>query len=175
MIRPHRITADYPDVHGILGFALFTDYLLTLDYPAMQVRLARGPLPAANGADILNFEVDNRIPIIDLAVGRIRVRAHIDSGNFVAGFILPEEIVELLQLLSQPVVAGSARSVTNRIELRQVQLRDPIRIGRFTFTQPLVSFPAPSETNVGFPVLRAFVLTFDQKNRRVKFERPGQS
>ena len=50
VVRPQKITKDYPDVDGILGFALFTDYLLTLDYPAMQVRLARGALPAANGA-----------------------------------------------------------------------------------------------------------------------------
>src|SRR6185295_17325652 len=89
VVRPQRLTKDYPDIDGILGFALFTDYLLTLDYPAMQVRLARGVLPPANGGDILNFEIENRIPVIELAIGRIHVPAHIDSGNFVAGFILP--------------------------------------------------------------------------------------
>ena len=52
VVRPHRITKDYPDVDGILGFALFTDYLLTLDYPAMQVRLSRGVLSPANRTDI---------------------------------------------------------------------------------------------------------------------------
>ena len=65
VIRPQRITKDYPEVDGILGFALFTDYLLTLDYPALQVRLARGALPTANGADILSFEIENRIPVIE--------------------------------------------------------------------------------------------------------------
>ena len=99
VIRPQRITRDYPDVDGILGFALFTDYLLTLDYPAMQVRLTHGNLPVANGADILSFEIENRIPVIEVAIGKLRVRAHIDSGNFVAGFILPEEVVEQLPLL----------------------------------------------------------------------------
>src|SRR5262245_47685777 len=113
VVRSHRITKDYPAVDGILGFALFTEYLLTLDYPAMQVRLARGALPAANGADILSFEIENRVPVIELAIGKIRVRAHVDSGNFVAGFILPEEIVEQLQLLSRPVNVGGARSVSN--------------------------------------------------------------
>jgi len=171
IVRPHRITKDYPDVDGILGFALFTEYLLTLDYPAMQVRLARGALPPSNRADILNFEIENRIPIIELAIGKVRVRAHVDSGNFVAGFILPEEIVEQLQLLSSPVTVGSARSVTNRIELKQVQLRDSIRIGHFDFPQPRVQFPALSDTNVGFKVLREFTVTFDQKNRRMKLER----
>ena len=174
VVRPQRITRDYPDVDGILGFALFTDYLLTLDYPAMQVRLARGTLPAANGADVLNFELENRVPVIEIALGKIRVKAHLDSGNFVAGFILPEEIAEQLQLRSQPVMIGGARSVTNRIELKQAQLRDAIHIGRFDFSQPTIMFPALSDANVGFQVLREFVLTFDQKSQRVRFARPAQ-
>jgi hypothetical protein len=172
VVRPHKITKDYPDVDGILGFALFTEYLLTLDYPAMQVRLARGALPATNRADVVNFDLENRIPVIELGIGKIRVRAHVDSGNFVAGFILPEEIVEQLQLMSQPVTFGSARSVSNRIELKQVQLRDPIHLGQFEFPQPTVTFPALSDSNVGFKILRDFVITFDQKNRRILLQRP---
>jgi hypothetical protein len=172
IIRPQRITQDYPDIDGILGFALFTDCLLILDYPAMQVRLAQGSLPNANGSDILTFEIENRIPVIEIAVGKLRMKAHVDSGNFVAGFILPEEVVEQLPLLSQPVVVGGARSVSNLIELKQVQLRGTIHFGNFAYPQPTITFPALSNTNVGFKVLREFALTFDQKNKRLKFERP---
>src|SRR2546423_6297153 len=171
VVRPQRITKDYPDVDGILGFALFSDYLLTLDYKSMQVRLARGALPAANGANILDFEIENRIPVIEVAIGKLRVRAHIDSGNFVAGFILPQEIVDQLQLLSPPVTVGRARSVSNQIELKQTQLRDTIHIGRFDYPQATITFPALSDTNVGLKILREFSITFDQKNRRMKLER----
>lgn len=175
IVRPQKITKDYPDVDGILGFELFTEYLLTLDYPAMQVRLARGALPAADGAEIISFEIENRIPVIEVAIGRIRVRAHVDSGNFVAGFILPEELVGQLQLMSAPVTIGRARSVTNQIEIKQTQLKDTIRIGRWEYPQATVTFPALSDTNVGFKVLREYVLTFDQKNRRMKMERASQN
>jgi hypothetical protein len=171
LIRTQRITKDYPEVDGILGFALFTEYLLTLDYPAMQVRLARGALPAANGADILNLEIENRVPVIEVAVGKLRMKAHVDSGNFVAGFILPEEIVEQLTLLSQPLTVGHARSVTNQIEIKQAQLKETIHIGSFDYPQATIAFPALSETNVGFKILREFAITFDQKNKRMKFER----
>ena len=173
VVRQQKLTRDYPDIDGILGFALFADYLLTLDYPAMQARLERGALPASNGAEILNFDLENRIPVIEMAVGKVRVRAHVDSGNFVAGFILPQEIVEQLQLLTAPVTVGGARSVSNRIELKQVQLRDSIRLGTVEFRQPSITFPALSDTNIGFKVLRHFVLTFDQKNRRLRLERPS--
>lgn len=171
LIRTQRITKDYPEVDGILGFALFTEYLLTLDYPAMQVRLARGALPPANGADILKLEIENRVPVIEVSVGKLRMKAHVDSGNFVAGFILPEEIVEQLTLLSQPVTVGHARSVTNQIEIKQAQLKDTIHIGSFDYPEATIAFPALSETNVGFKILREFAITFDQKNKRMKFER----
>lgn len=171
IVRPHRITKDYPDVDGILGFALFKEYLLTLDYPEMQIKLSRDDLPPPNNTDIFNFEIENRVPVIELTIGRIRVPAHLDSGNFVAEFILPEEIIEQLQLLSPPVSVGSARSVSNRIELKQVQLRDPIRLGEFEFSQPQVTFPSLSDTNIGYKVLRNFTITFDQKNRRMKLQR----
>ena len=171
LVRPQRITKDYPAVDGILGFALFTDYLLTLDYPAMEVRLAHGNLPVANGADILSFEIENHIPVIEVAIGKLRLKAHIDSGNFVAGFILPEAVVEQLPLLSPPVIVGRARSVSNQIEIKQAQLRDTIHIGSFDYPQATIAFPALSETNVGFKVLREFALTFDQKNKRMKFKR----
>lgn len=171
LIRAQRITKDYPEVDGFLGFALFTEYLLTLDYPAMQVRLARGALPKTNGADILPFEIENRIPVIEVAVGKLRMRAHVDSGNFVAGFILPEEVVEQLTLLSEPVTVGHARSVTNKIEIKQAQLKDTIRIGSFQYPEATIAFPAPSDTNVGFKILREFAITFDQKNKRIRFER----
>lgn len=171
LIRPQKMTADYPAVDGILGFALFTDYLLTLDYPGMQVRLARGNLPVANGADILSFELEQRIPVIEVAIGKWKVKAHIDSGNYVAGFILPEELVEQLPLLSQPVTVGRARSISNQIEIKQTQLRDTIHIGHFTYPQATIAFPALSNTNVGFKILREFALTFDQKNKRMKMVR----
>ncbi|MEK6333791.1 MAG: retropepsin-like aspartic protease [Acidobacteriota bacterium] len=171
LVRPQRITKDYPAVDGFLGFALFTDYLLTLDYPAMQVRLAKGSLPVANGSDILSFEIENRIPVIEVAIGKLRMKAHIDSGNFVAGFMLPEAVVEQLPLLSPPVTVGRARSVSNQIEIKQAQLRDTIHIGSFDYPQATIAFPALSNTNVGFKILREFALTFDQKNKRMKLER----
>ena len=83
LARERRTGPNAPEVSGILGFPLFADFLLTLDYPGKQVRLARGELPQANGANILSFEMPRRIPVVDLMIGNLKVRAHIDSGNMV--------------------------------------------------------------------------------------------
>jgi hypothetical protein len=156
----------------VLGFSLFTDYLLALDYPANQLRLSRGELPAANGSDILPFESPRVIPIVELSIGKSRMKAHIDSGNMVGGFILPIALVEKLTLASRPITVGRARTVSNEVEIQEARLSETIRLGSFEFKQPTITFPSiAGEVNIGLKTLRDFAVTFDQKNKRVKFER----
>jgi Aspartyl protease len=169
--RDQRTGPNAPQVDGVLGFPLFEDYLLTLDYPGQRVVLARGEIAPANGSDILAFDNPRRIPVVEISLADLKLRAHIDSGNHVDGFILPAELIEKLKLASEPVTVGRARSVNNEIEIKQVQLSDTIKLGSFEFPKPVIAFPALSETNIGFKILREFTLTFDQKNKRVKLAR----
>lgn len=172
--RARRMSPNAPRVDGILGFSLFKDYLFTLDYPGKRLRLERRELPEANGADILNFDDPRHVPVVDLSVGNTKIKAHIDSGNMMGGFVLPEALVNTLNLLSQPVTVGRAQTVNNEIEIKQARLSDSIRLGRFEFSQPTISFPAlAADANIGLMILRDFVLSFDQKNKRVRLERPA--
>ena len=171
LAREQRTGPNTPQVSGILGFPLFADFLLTLDYPGKQVRLARGELPPANGANILSFEMPRRIPVVDLMIGSLKVRAHIDSGNMVGAFILPTALLDKLNLVSAPVTVGRARTVAKEIEIKQAQLGETITLGSFEFPKPTITFPALDETNIGFQILREFTLTFDQKNKRMKLAR----
>lgn len=157
-------------IDGILGFELFKNHLLTLDYPAKKVRIEEGILPVANGKDILNFESPRGIPVVEISIGNKKLKAHIDSGNSTGGFILPTQMVEKLELATQPTVIGKAQTVVNTFEIKSAKLIDTISFGGFEYTAPTVIYPgpSPSEANIGAMILRDFVLIFDQKNRRVK-------
>ena len=141
---------NVPKIDGILGFNLFNEYLLTLDFPSKRVRLERGELPKADGADVLSFESRRGIPVVELNVGGQNVKAHIDSGNAVGGFVLPTALVEKLTFASAPVVVGRARTVGSDVEIKEVRLKESIRLGRFEYAGPTVVFPAVSEdANIG--------------------------
>lgn len=171
--RARRMSPNAPKVDGILGFRLFEDYLFTLDYPGKRLRLERSELPQANDADILNFTDPRRIPVVDISVGKTKIKAHIDSGNMMGGFVLPESLVNKLSLMSQPITVGRAQTVNNEIEIKQAKLSDSIKLGAFEFSQPTITFPAiAADANIGLMILRDFVLSFDQKNNRVRLERP---
>lgn len=169
--RNYNTSPNFPKVDGILAFNLFAEYLLTLDYPGKKVRLEKGALPAANGTNILEYDNSRQIPIVELWIGEQKVKAHIDSGNTIAPFILPAAVIEKAGLASEPVVVGRARTVSNEIEIRQARLKDTIRLGGFEFAEPTVNFPSISDANIGSRLLSEFSITFDQKNKRLKLER----
>ena len=170
--REQRMGPNVPKMDGILGFGLFNEYLLTLDYPGKRVRLNRGELPAANGADILSFEMPYGIPEVEMEIGKLKVKTHIDSGNMVGGFLVQASLVEKLNFAAPPVTVGKARTISNEIEIKEVRLTDTIKLGRFEFPQPTITYPAiVEEANIGSKILGEFALTFDQKNKRIKLRR----
>jgi hypothetical protein len=80
--------------------------------------------------------------------------------------------VEKLNGISEPVTVGRARSASGEMEIKQVQVKDVIRLGRHEFPEPTVTFPALSDIgNVGAKTLSQFVVTFDQKNERVRLKK----
>ncbi|HEX5708766.1 MAG TPA: aspartyl protease family protein [Pyrinomonadaceae bacterium] len=170
--RDYNTSPNLPNIDGILGFNLFADYLLTLDYPAKRVRLERGELPAADGARVLSFENPRGIPVVELGVGAHKIAAHIDSGNSIGGFVLPTALVEKLALASPPVTLGRARTISNDVEIKEARLKEKIRLGGYEFAEPSVVYPAMTDdANIGSKVLREFALTFDQKHKRVRLKR----
>jgi predicted aspartyl protease len=170
--RDYNASSSLPRIDGILGFNLFADYLLTLDFPAQRVRLERGALPQANGVEIISFDSERGIPVVELRVGNHKINAHIDSGNTAGGFILPTSLAEKLTFANAPVSLGKARTVSNEVEVKEVRLKENINLGRSEFKEPTIIFPALSDdANIGMQVLREFALTFDQKNKRLRLER----
>jgi predicted aspartyl protease len=156
------------NLDGILGFPLFREYLLTLDYPKQQVVLSRGELPPADGNDVVSFRMPNSVPEIDLSVGGRQIAAHIDSGGM--GLSLPEKVSGGLAFTSQPMVLGRGRTVSNDFEITGAQLGSDIRLGQYTFSKPFVEInPVLPIAVLGAIPLEHFAVTFDQKNLRVRF------
>jgi len=167
--RNYNPRPDLPKIDGILGFNLFTEYLITLDYPGKKVRISKGAL--SNWPDVISFEAPNGVPVVELGVGTEKIKAHIDSGNMAGAFMLPAALVEKLEKASEPVIVGRARTVTSEIEIKQVKLKDAICFGPYKHESPTVSFPALGTANIGSAALAEYSLTFDQANQLIKLER----
>jgi hypothetical protein len=161
------------NVDGILGLNLFADYLVTLDFPAKKLRLEKGELSNADGAEILDYKNDAGITQVEIRVGDKKIKAHLDTGNAIGTFVFPTAFVEKLSLAGEPRVVGRARSASGEMEIKQVQLKEVVKLGRHEFPGATVTYPSLGDIgNVGVKVLSQFVITFDQQHERVRLTRP---
>jgi hypothetical protein len=159
-------------VDGILGLNAFADYLVTLDFPAKKLRFDKGELPKSDGAEILDYKNEAGITVVDLTVGDKKIKAHLDTGNAIGAFVFPTAFAEKLNFTGEPRVIGRARSATGDMEIKQVQLEDVIKLGHHEFPDAMIVYPALGDIgNIGVKTLNQFVMTFDQKNERVRLTR----
>lgn len=174
----HLVVRDlsHRNIDGILGFGLFTDFLLTLDYPARRVRIEKGELPAADGREILAFEDSRGVPQIRLKIGDLEIPADVDSGNVNGEIVLPGSYISKVPLESEPKVVGRGRTGFNEFEIKQAPLKGAVQVGSVTIDRPRVDFiEIFPHANVGQAFLRRFAVTIDQKNHRIRFKLPAST
>jgi predicted aspartyl protease len=164
----HSLSDTEGACQGLLGFKLFRDYLLTLDYPDRRMSLSSGELVPDNEQLVLPFRMPDDIPIVSLAIGTKRIDTLIDSGG--TGLSLPEGFAAQLQFLSDPVVFSNSHSLSTRFQVKSAKLAADVHLGAYTFERPFVELnPAFPLANFGGCTMKDFSLTFDQKHLLIRF------
>jgi predicted aspartyl protease len=164
----HSLGEGDGECQGLLGFRLFRDYLLTLDYPNRRMELERGELAADGGKQVVPFRMPDGIPIVSLDVGGTQLDAQLDSGG--TGLSLPESLSSRLKFSSDAETFSNAHSLSTSFRVKAAHLATDVRLGGYIFRQPFVEInPAFPLANFGSCPMQGFALTFDQKNALVRF------
>ncbi|HUH63500.1 MAG TPA: retropepsin-like aspartic protease [Terracidiphilus sp.] len=160
----HALGGEDGTCQGLLGFPLFRDYLLTLDYPNRTITLASGSLRPDGVHSVLPFRMPEGVPIVLLRIGDTAVEAQFDSGG--TGLSLPEPLVGRLKLSSGPVPYGNGQSLATRYQVKAARLADDVHLGRYSFPHAVVEVnPAFPLANLGAQAIGNFSVTFDQRNQ----------
>ncbi|MGB8260724.1 MAG: aspartyl protease family protein, partial [Terracidiphilus sp.] len=163
----HEVTGEAGACQGLLGFTLFRDYLLTLDFPHRQVQLATGTLEPDGESTVLSMRSPEGVPITTLRINGQLVEAQLDSGG--GGLTLPAPMAAHLKWDVDPVVFATGQSMTTRFEIKAARLAADVTIARYTFAHPVVEIhPAFPLVNFGSPPMQSFAITFDQKSQLVR-------
>jgi Aspartyl protease len=165
----HSLAGEDETCMGLLGFTLFRDYLLTLDYPNRNLILTRGALSSDGERSVLPFRMPNGVPIAPLRIDGKRVEAQLDSGGI--GLTLPEQLASELKFASIPSVYANGESLSTSFQLKAGRLGTDVHVGRYTFAQPVVEIhPAFPLANMGAYPMQNFAITFDQNNLLVRLD-----
>jgi len=160
-----------PEVpRGVLSAnSLFAGSTITLNYPAKQVWVAAGELPVPDQREIFGYGADERLPVVPLRIAGKEMLVHLDSGA-PSAVTLPMARAAELPLEAPPVVIGRGRRVDREVVIYGAKLRGTLQLGRFTFENPELRFDesVTEYGTVGFGILKDFVVTLDNKNRRIR-------
>jgi hypothetical protein len=159
-------------VDGILAVDVFKQFLLTLDPTTWSMSLAKGKLPKPDNETIFSTRGPDKRPWLKVAVGGINTRLLVDSGAASTGVAIKS--IERYPLRGEPRVLSSSVRL-NRIENRRLaRLDGPVELAGITFVNPVME-EVPGTQLLGGKLLRHFVMTLDQGNRRLELQGTGQT
>jgi Aspartyl protease len=157
---------------GVLSASAFPGSLVRLDYPGRQVHIEEGQLPPADNRRIFEYDRDQTLPVVPIRIAGRETHVHLDSGS-PFGLMLPNHFLKELKLTAEPVALRRARTNAGDFAVTGAGVDGAIELGDYTLDIPQVRFsdlrpgPEPGIGNIGYEVLRRFVVTLDSKNRRI--------
>lgn len=155
-------------IDGILGYHLFNDYLLTINYPTRTITVNKGELPPPDGKSVLPIVSDDDDPEIQITIGNQPAKALIDTGAMLH-MAVPESMVDKLEFESGLKVIGRNGGAT----IRTGTLAGSLHIGNVVIASPETIIAGRiREANIGIKILAKLAVTFDQKNKRVCIGQP---
>lgn len=152
------------EVRGILGLPLFTDLLVTYDFPRGELLLSRGALGRFDGS--LPLRYDQGVPTVDLTVGDETIDLHLDTGN-PGGLVLPGSIASRVAWSSAPQLVGRARSPSGTFDIQSGTLEEPLALAGYPIEATVQLTDGFTWANVGSGWLKDFALLIDLTNERV--------
>lgn len=156
------------EIDGIMAFDAFDDFLLTLDYSRMEIRLDPGELPRPDDVTVFDARGPDDRPWMTIEFSNRSRRMLIDSGAALASLVVRR--LDRYETVAEPVAVGASMRLT------QVERRDGARasanamMGPHVLVTPTLT-STPGTELIGGEVMMHFNWTFDQRNERVRVER----
>jgi hypothetical protein len=155
-------------IDGILGFPLFRETLLTLDYPQSRVLLQSTRNTALVPGTAVPLNDATKTPLISIRLGDRTVFALIDSGSDAPLSLNPVGLDPAFASAPRPGAVVSTLTGDHRQQVGR--LATTLGIGDYQLPRPLVDL-TDELSSIGGGILKNFSVTFDQEHDRVYFQR----
>lgn len=159
-------------IDGILGFPLFRETILTLDYPHARVLLAPRRSPPVRPGSVVPFNNRQKTPLISVRLGDQSFVALIDSGSDAALHLNPLGLHPTF--VSPPRAGVSVGTLTGDRPQQIGRVSEALFIGNYELDRPVVDL-TDELSAIGGDILRYFTVTFDPERSQVTFDRDSMA
>jgi hypothetical protein len=158
------------DVDGVLGFNVFDELTLTLDYPRREMILEQAPLPPVDGKDVLELVIRDRLPFLPVRCGESVLELNLDTGA-AEWMTVPPAWRSRFEWLEAPTPGPLTwNNQTGSQQVERGRLAAPLEIGAHRFEHVEVWLNPDAEDGwLGSRLLQDVALVVDGANRRVAF------
>ena len=164
----HAALPSLGSYDGILGFRLFRDKLMTLDYPQRRLVLSDADSLQISDPNVLPIRMWRLVPTVMLEIGNERVEAQIDSGGH--GLCLPESVAQSLKFEGNLDVVARGHTQVSTFPILGGKIDEEVEFAGHTFDRPFIEIiPSFPVADVGSGTLQDFVVSFDQKHCLARF------
>jgi hypothetical protein len=157
-------------IDGVLGFQLFADARLTLDYPGRRIIMSEHRDPTPLRGQLLPFTYQNGVPMIEASIDDHPILAMIDSGS--DGSLNLDPAGHDLTFAVPPRTGTLIGTLHGNHRQIMARLAGTLNLGDFSMEQPVVDLSGVL-TSFGGEMLQHFEITFDQRTKLVAWYRPG--
>jgi hypothetical protein len=158
-------------IDGVLGFPLFREAVLTLDYPGSRVLLQPARRAPVGPGTIIAFDDARKTPLIHVRLGERSLIALIDSGSDATFSLNPVGVDPRFE--AGPVPGATIGTLGGERTQQIGRLAETLAIGDQTFPRPIVE-TTDELSAIGGGLLQHFAVTFDQEHDRVTFFRESR-
>ncbi len=158
-------------IDGVLGFPLFRELLLTLDYPGQRVLLQAARTAPLGPGTIIGFDDTRKTPLITVRLGERSLVALIDSGSDALFTLNPVGIAP--KFAFGPTVGSTIGTIAGDRTQMIGRLAETLAIGDHSFHEPIVEL-TDELSAIGGGMLKYFSVSFDQMHDRVTFHRASR-
>ena len=163
---------------GVLSASSFPGYLVRFDYPSRRISIARGALAEDDSKTVFAYTTEEPLPTVPIRVAGKEARVHLDTGSGY-GLSLPTSFLKEIPLATEPKDVREAKTLMGNFPVTSAQVKGPVELGKHTLDLtdvefsdigPKVGLPVG---NIGYKILKGFVVTLDSKNRLIQVARPS--
>jgi predicted aspartyl protease len=164
----HSALATIGPYDGILGFRLFRDKLMTLDFPQRRLVLSEGDSLESSDPNVLPVQMSRTVPTVMLEIGDERVEAQIDSGG--RGLCIPESVAQSLKFEGSLDVIARGHTQVSSFPILGGTMNGEVEFAGYTFNKPFIEIvPNFPVADVGAATLQDFAVSFDQRHCLARF------
>ncbi len=159
---------DGRPVDGALGFSLFSDVVLGLDFPGRRLLLGPGwPAEVPPLRAEMSVREHAEVPFVVATLQDQTFEVEIDSGSS-GNLHLPADLADMLSWKAEPRPGPLIEAMTEAAREYLGRVNGQLALGDLVLPEPVASIGGQLPS-IGYDVLSRFCVAFDQRTDRVRF------